>query len=293
MVCDIISDNGGIKLNKADLHTHTTASDGLYSPVELVRAAQRAGLAAVAVTDHDTMAGVAEAKKEGAKWGIDVISGVEISSLAEGKEIHVLGYFPGEMDPGFVDKLRSLRDVRRKRNEMILEKLRELGISIQMEEVMAKRREGSPEANVGRPHIAEVLVDKGVVSTIDEAFERFLGKDGAAYCTPRRISPMEAIRWISEAGGIPVLAHPGIYEDDELVETLIQGGLAGLEVYHPDHNREMEQRYEALAKKHRLIVTGGSDFHGERHGIPYHGPLGSRTVGMDRVEALYALKRGK
>jgi predicted metal-dependent phosphoesterase TrpH len=285
---------GGIALNRADLHTHTTASDGLYSPEELVRAAREAGLAAVAVTDHDTVAGVEQAMRAGEKWGIDVIPGVEISSLAEGKEIHVLGYFPeGKIDQEFVERLRSLREVRRKRNEMIVEKLRELGIPITMEEVMAKKRGQSPEANVGRPHIAEVLVDKGFASSIDDAFHRFLGKGGAAYCTPRRISPVEAIGWISEAEGVPVLAHPGIYEDDELVETLIQNGLAGLEVYHPDHDPEAERRYEALAVKHRLIMTGGSDFHGERHGIPYHGPLGSRTVEWNRLEALFALKRGK
>jgi 3',5'-nucleoside bisphosphate phosphatase len=283
----------GIALKRADLHTHTTASDGLYSPEELVRAAEKAGLGAVAITDHDTVAGVDRAKKAGMQWGIEIIPGVEISSLAGGKEIHVLGYFPGEMDRGFVEKLQSLWEVRRKRNEMILEKLKELGIPIQMDEVLAKKRGESPEANVGRPHIAEVLVDKGVVTSIDEAFERFLGRGGAAYCTPRRISPEEAIRWISEAGGIPVLAHPGIYGDDKLVEGLIRGGLAGLEAYHPDHTPEMERRYEALAQKHRLIVTGGSDFHGERHGVPYHGPLGSRTVDLDRVEALFALKRGK
>lgn len=280
-------------MNRADLHTHTTASDGRYSPEGLVRAAREAGLAAVAVTDHDTVAGVEQAMEAGAKWEIDVIPGVEISTLAEGKEIHVLGYFPEEIDRDFAEKLRSLREVRRKRNEMIVEKLRELGIPITMEEVMSKRREPSPEANVGRPHIAEVLVDKGVVSSIDEAFERFLGRGGAAYCTPRRISPVEAIRWISDAGGVPVLAHPGIYEDDELVEALIRNGLAGLEVYHPDHDPEAERRYEALARKYRLIITGGSDFHGERHGIPYHGPLGSRTVEMDSVEALYAWRRGK
>jgi predicted metal-dependent phosphoesterase TrpH len=182
---------GGIALNRADLHTHTTASDGLYSPEELVRAAREAGLAAVAVTDHDTVAGVEQAMRAGEKWGIDVIPGVEISSLAEGKEIHVLGYFPeGKIDQEFVEKLRSLREVRRKRNEMIVEKLRELGIPITMEEVMAKKRGQSPEANVGRPHIAEVLVDKGFASSIDDAFHRFLGKGGAAYCTPRRISPV-------------------------------------------------------------------------------------------------------
>lgn len=277
-------------MNRADLHTHTTASDGLFSPEELVIAASKVGLAAVAVTDHDTVAGVEDAMRAGVKWGIDVIPGVEISTLAGEKEIHVLGYFGGEIDQEFVEKLRSLRDVRRKRNEMIVEKLRELGIPITMEEVMAKKRGQSPEANVGRPHIAEVLVDKGIVSSIGEAFDRFLGKNGAAYCTPRRISPIEAIRWISEADGIPVLAHPGIYGDDDLVENLIQNGLAGLEVYHPDHDTAAERRYEAMARKYRLLITGGSDFHGERHGIAHHGPLGSRTVGLDNVKALY-LKR--
>jgi predicted metal-dependent phosphoesterase TrpH len=164
--------------------------------------------------------------------------------------------------------------------------LNELGIAITWEEVQAKKRGASPEKNIGRPHIAELLVEKGVVRSMDEAFERYLGKDGAAYVTTNRISPFEAIDLIKEAGGVPVLAHPGLYEDDALVEEIIAHGLVGLEVYHPDHGEERTERYREMAERHGLIVTAGSDFHGERHGSMFHAPIGTKTVAYDQVERL-------
>ncbi len=269
-----------------DLHMHTTASDGLYSPNEVVQMGYKLGLAAVAITDHDTVAGIEEAQFASEKLPMEVIPGVEISTREQGKEIHVLGYFIDPQDHSFTTFLSRQRNVRQRRNEMVIEKLRSLGISITMDEVLHKQKSKTGPINVGRPHIAEVLVDKGIVHSMDEAFEKYLGEGGMAYCTPPRVTPAEAIKRIREAGGVPVLAHPGLYGDDQLVEKIIQEGLAGLEVYHPDHTQKMEQNYLQLAKKHNLIITGGSDFHGEREGVMYHGPIGSRRVAYHQLQEL-------
>jgi predicted metal-dependent phosphoesterase TrpH len=270
----------------ADLHIHTTASDGLFSPEEVVRMAKDTGLQAIAITDHDTVGGVAQAAVAAAKLGMELVPGIEISTLADGQDVHVLGYFVDTEQEWFLKRLQSLRNTRAERNRKIIEKLNELGIAITWEEVQAKKRGASPEKNIGRPHIAELLVDKGVVRSMDEAFERYLGKDGAAYVTTKRITPFEAIDLIKEAGGVPVLAHPGLYENDALVEEIITHGLAGLEVYHPDHDEERTERYRKMAERHGLIITAGSDFHGERHGSMFHAPIGTKTVAYDQVERL-------
>lgn len=263
---------------------HTTASDGMMTPEDVVYLAREAGLSGIALTDHDTVEGVERAKAEGEKRGIDVIAGVEVSTLANGQDIHVLGYFMDVHDSRLLSRLKGQREVRQKRNGLVVERLRQLGVDIRLEEVLAKKREDG--TNVGRPHIAEVLIEKGVVNSMDEAFDRFLGKDGKAYVTTPRLTPKDAIGLIREAGGVPVLAHPGLYGDDWLVCRLAESGLAGIEVRHPDHDQEMEQRYRDIAAKHQLIGTAGSDFHGERHGSMYHAPLGTCTVEGSVVEQL-------
>jgi len=273
-------------MTRVDLHIHTTASDGLYSPEEVVRMAKKTGLRAIAITDHDTVGGVAQAAAAAANLGMELVPGIEISTLANGQDIHVLGYFVDTEQEWFLQRLQSLRNTREERNRKIIEKLNELGIAITWEELQAKKRGAISEKNVGRPHIAEILVDKGVVRSMDEAFDRYLGKDGAAYVTTKRITPFEAIDLIKEAGGVPVLAHPGLYENDALVEEIIAHGLAGLEVYHPDHDEECTERYLEMAERHGLIVTAGSDFHGERHGSMFHAPIGTKTVAYEQVERL-------
>ncbi|MBN2908430.1 PHP domain-containing protein [Polycladomyces sp. WAk] len=276
---------------RVDLHIHTTASDGLYSPEAVVRLAKKAGLRAIAITDHDTVGGVAQAAAAAANLGMELVPGIEISTLANGQDVHVLGYFVDTEQEWFLQRLQSLRNTREERNRKIIEKLNELGIAITWEEVQAKKRGAISEKNVGRPHIAEILVDKGVVRSMDEAFDRYLGKDGAAYVTTKRITPFEAIELIKEAGGVPVLAHPGLYENDALVEEIIVHGLAGLEVYHPDHDEECTERYLEMAERHGLIVTAGSDFHGERHGSMFHAPIGTKTVAYEQVERLKSAAR--
>ncbi|SFJ06742.1 PHP domain-containing protein [Thermoflavimicrobium dichotomicum] len=273
-------------MSLADLHAHTTASDGLFSPRDLVKHAHAKGLQAVAITDHDTVDGVEEARQEGEKWGIEVVPGVELSTLWHGKEIHVLGYYIETNHSHLLEKLQAQRDTRKLRNQMMIEKLNELGIPIQMDDVLKKKRSHSSKLNVGRPHIAEVLVEMGVVSSINEAFDKYLGKDGLAYVTPQRISPFEAIDLIKKSGGVAVLAHPGLYKQDDLIPQLVSHGLVGLEVNHPDHTDEDKKRYQEWVKKYHLIATAGSDFHGERQGSMYHAELGTCTVALSQLEAL-------
>jgi predicted metal-dependent phosphoesterase TrpH len=275
---------------KADLHSHTTASDGVCSPSENVRRAKAAGLQALGITDHDSVAGLKEAINEGNQIGVEVVPGIEISTSHQGQDIHVLGYFIDDGNESFLERLEQLRNVRDKRNEMMVNKLQELGIDITIEEVYARKQGRKEGENIGRPHIAEVLMEKGIVSSVEEAFHEYLGKEGRAYLNPPRISPEEGIQLIRAAGGVPVLAHPGLYDDDEMVIRLIEDhGLKAIEVYHPDHNEEEEKRYRRIAERYQLIMTAGSDFHGERNGTTFHAPIGTKTVSYDVVSNLKQL----
>ncbi len=277
-----------VQLAFADLHTHTQASDGMNTPAENVRLAAEAGLGALAITDHDTVAGVAEALAAAEQHGIMVVPGVEISTMEDGKDIHILGYYFDITDTMLLQRLEGLRRIRDERNEMILSKLRELGLQITMDDVFAQLgRELLPDESIGRPHMADTLVAKGYVSDMKEAFDKYLAQGAAAYVSPPRITPMEATEWILEAGGVPVMAHPGLYGDDDLVARIFdKSRLAGIEVYHSDHTPDDEQRYLKLAEQRSLIVTGGSDYHGERQGKVFHGPLGGRKVPITVVQQL-------
>ncbi|MFD0680453.1 MULTISPECIES: PHP domain-containing protein [unclassified Paenibacillus] len=276
----------------ADLHTHTSASDGTQPSSENIRLAVKACLAGIAITDHDTVAGIDEALEAGSQSGITVIPGVEISTVFEGQDIHVLGYWIDHTNTLFLSRLTSLRDVREQRNVMMIERLNELGLQVTMEDVWASL-ETSKKADetIGRPHIADALLKKGYVSSIAEAFERYLGNGAAAYVNPPRIDPFTAVEWILEAGGVPVLAHPGLYDLDELIPQLADVGLVGLEVYHSDHSPEQEKHYQSIAEQLGLIMTGGSDFHGERGGVVFHAPVGARKVEMSVVKQLAEAKR--
>ncbi|SDD98850.1 hypothetical protein SAMN02799630_04277 [Paenibacillus sp. UNCCL117] len=278
-------------MSYADLHTHTIASDGTGTPSHNVQLAAAAGLAAVAVTDHDTVGGLEEALAAAQTYGITVVPGIEISTIHEGIDIHVLGYWIDWRNSVFLERLEQLRGVRDRRNEMIIERLCGLGLDITMDDVLASvsslKREGD---SIGRPHIADALVRKGYVGSMEEAFERYLGRGGAAYANPPRITPAEAIRWIREAGGAPVLAHPGLYGCDELIPKLAARGLAGLEAYHSDHTPEQEGVYAAIAREHGLLITAGSDYHGERGGVVFHAPIGARRIEASVIDQLYKRK---
>jgi 3',5'-nucleoside bisphosphate phosphatase len=273
----------------ADLHSHTYASDGTGAPSDNVRLAKEAGLRAVAITDHDTLAGLEEALEAGQRLGITVVPGVEISTVAEGKDIHVLGYYIRMEDSVLEARLQELRSTRDVRNSMMLMRLKELGMEVSIDEVLeAKGRSDKTGETVGRPHIAQVMIAKGYVSSQREAFDLYLGAGGAAYVNPPRITPETAIAWIHEAGGAAVLAHPGLYGNDALVERLAASGLDGIEAFHSDHTEEDSARYEAVAQRHGLIVTAGSDYHGERNGVVFHAPLGSRRIGTAVLKELQA-----
>ncbi|WP_334071779.1 MULTISPECIES: PHP domain-containing protein [Paenibacillus] len=271
-----------------DLHTHTRASDGMNAPADNVRLAREHGLAGLAITDHDTVAGIKEAMAEGERQGITVIPGVEISTRSSGKDIHVLGYFIKTDDSLLLQRLAGLRETREARNVQIIEKLQGLGISITLDEVKAGLgRPLRPDESLGRPHIADALVRKGLAADMRDAFDRYLGEGKPGYASLPRISPEEAMIWIREAGGVPVLAHPGLYGDDQLVEAIVERGRpAGIEVYHSDHGPEAEERYLALARRYGLIATGGSDYHGARQGVVFHGDLGSRYADGECVRQL-------
>ncbi len=270
-----------------DLHTHTTASDGKESPSSVVKLAKEAGLHAVAITDHDTVGGIAEAISEGKKQGIEVIPGIEISTAARGHEFHILGYFMDWKNEQFLTRISNLRQTRQKRNEKIIQNLSSLGMDISLDEIRKLvNKEGETQDSVGRPHIADMLVKKGIVANLREAFDLYLSKDGKAYAQIERIHPATALDWIKEAGGAAVIAHPGLYDADEMVERFIRYGVDGLEVYHSDHTSEDEVKYKKMAKQHHLIMTAGSDFHGTRQGEVFHGPLGGKTVSYDVVTAL-------
>lgn len=272
----------------ADLHTHTQASDGLHTPADNVRMASRAKLSAIAITDHDTVSGIPEAIEEGKKLAIEVVPGVEISTQLDGQEIHMLGYFIDVNDPQLLARLDSQRQFRMNRNEMMLKKLRQLGMDVYEEELLAQRQDRNE--TIGRPHIAELLLRKGYVQSIQEAFTRYIGSEGLAYVNPPRINPKEAVNWIREAGGAVVIAHPGLYKNDELVEEVIRMGVDGLEAYHSEHSSEDCIRYKQMAEQFDLCVTAGSDFHGERGGQMYHAAIGSCTI---EIEVLGQLQQRK
>jgi predicted metal-dependent phosphoesterase TrpH len=265
----------------ADLHAHTRYSDGAYTPAELVCEARRCGLAAVAVTDHDTLDGVAEARQAGATLGVEVIAGVEITTRVAQHEIHLLGYFFNETWPNstLMVALRHAQQVREQRARQFVAKLNELGVPVTIEDVAACSERGT----VGRPHVAEALVRRGVVQNVEEAFERFLKAGKPAFVERYRMEAAEAIGHVKRAGGVPVLAHPALNRVDDHLHQLRDQGLAGLEVWHSKHSRSQTEHYRELAGKLGLIATGGSDCHGPVRGGPL---LGTVSVGYEVVEAL-------
>jgi len=272
---------------KVDLHSHSTASDGLNAPADNIRLAKEAGIVALGITDHDSISGIKEALLMGKELGVEAIPGIEMSTVENGQDVHVLGYFIDYTNPLFLKQLVELQSVRANRNKMMITKLNELGIDITMEEVQKRiRREG---ANVGRPHIGEVLIEKGAVKTMEEAFDRYLGKRGKAFVNPNRISPEEGIDIIKQAGGVPVLAHPGLYGDDEMVVRLIKYGLKGIEAFHPDHDENAEKKYKQMGEQYGILVTAGSDFHGSRNEEVFHAPIGTKTVDYEIIEKMKSM----
>lgn len=249
-----------------DLHAHTTCSDGTFTPSELVALALERGLSVVAVTDHDTTDGVREAQ-EAADGRLEVVPGVEFSAELDGRSVHVLGYWVDPDHPGLRAELARLRDARERRGELMVERLRELGYPVSMERV----REIAGGAPIVRPHIAQAMVEAGIVATEEEAFtEGFIADGGRAYVPKHALHPLDALELIRGAGGVCVLAHPGMWGaeeevPEELIVAMAERGMVGLEVDHPDHLPEQRERYRALARRLGLVPTGASDCHGTRY----------------------------
>ena len=266
-----------------DLHVQTTASDGVFSPREVVVLAQRAALDAIAVTDHDSVDGLDQALQEGEDRGLLVIPGVELSSDADGTDVHILGYFVDWRSDALRQRLEALRDARRLRAERMVEALTKGGYPLTLQDVLRQSGEGA----IGRAHIGRALVDVGHATSMRDAFEHFIGHGGPFYVKKPLAHPREVCRVIVEAGGLPVLAHPAVSRAEGLVAELVDAGLVGIEVYHSEHDAVARGRLLALAEEYRLLVTGGSDFHGHRGGVE----LGVADVPTDLLEPLMLAAR--
>jgi len=242
---------------KIDLHTHTCFSDGELSPAELIKKAEREKIDVIGICDHDTL----EAMYNIPESNIEVVFGTELSLREGDRDIHLLVYYP-EKGSILEKTLVKIREVRFERIKKIIKKLNNIGIDIKVKEVIA----GSNMKSFGRPHIAKILVKKGLVSSIDEAFELYLGKDKPAYVPKFKLSPKEGIELALKSGGIPVIAHPGVENlDYDYLDYLRSIGMKGVEVFYPEHDEEKENFYLEYALKNKMLITGGSDYHGDTY----------------------------
>ena len=265
-----------------DLHTHTTASDGTYAPRDLVAEAASRGVRVLAVTDHDSTEGLAEAINEAeGRRPLEIVPGIEINCDVEGAEIHVLGYLMDWQAEWFQDFCREQRRERRARVHRIVERLAAIGMPLDADEVFAIVKEGS----AGRPHVAQVMVARGYVKTVREAFDKYLGSGKPGHVPRKKVTPEDAVRMIRKAGGVPVFAHPGLADRDELIPGLIAAGLMGIECYYTEHSAAQRASYLQICKDHDLVATGGSDFHGPKVRAA---TLGSPSVPMAAVDGLRA-----
>lgn len=253
----------------ADLHLHSRFSDGTYTPEELVRAAARQGLNAIALTDHDTVEGCPATAAACAQAGIEFIPGAELTAEQEGEEIHILGYFLETHHPRLQSALAEFQLVRQNRIREIVSRLNQRQVPLQAEHVFALANCDAP----GRPHVARALVQAGFCATTDEAFERFLKKHRPAWVPKFKMSAPDAIQLIHSAGGVAVMAHPGLNRADHLIPRMMEAGLDGLECFHSKHPPALMNRYLAMAARLGLAVTGGSDCHGMSKGLPLIGSV--------------------
>ncbi len=243
---------------KADLHMHTTHSDGTLTPGELVRRGKSAGLTTISITDHDNVGGIDEAKAIGDELDVDVIAGVELSAAVNEQDIHILGYFVDTKNQDLLDHLAFFRYERKKRAERIVGKLNNLKVPLKLESVLEQAGNGS----VGRPHIANALLEEGLTETYNEAFRKYIGFGKPAYEKKYQVSPEAAIKLISSAGGLSFIAHPGNSLDEKVILELINEGIDGIEVIHPSHSPERAAYYNGIVNEYFLLASGGSDFHG-------------------------------
>lgn len=268
--------------NLVDLHIHSTASDGVSSPSEVVFVAIEQGLGIIALTDHDTLGGVAEAQAAAKETGLEVIAGVEINAAGSGVALHILGFYVDPQDPLLNEKLQAMRNSRLDRARRMIERLGEMGMAVDFDRVQGL----AGGETVGRPHVARALVERGYVSSVREAFERFIGPTGPAHIPRLRLMPKETIEMILHAGGVPVLAHPAHSGPTVIarITEFVEYGLCGLEVYYPHHPPEDVAMLEEMCRELRLVATGGSDFHGPNSSEG--AALGSVHVPLECAERL-------
>lgn len=268
----------------ADLHLHSYFSDGTYSPEEVVAHGARFGFAALALTDHDSVEGCARMTAACEAAGIEFISGAELTAEQAGNELHLLGYFLDTHNAKLLAEIAKFQTVRQNRIREMVARLNELNIPLSADAVFALANCRSP----GRPHVARALVNAKLCSSVDEAFERFLKKNRPAWVPKMKMSALDAIELIHQAGGLAVMAHPGLNRTDEVIPELVEAGLDGIECFHTKHTPTMAARYLALAAKFQLLVTGGSDCHGLSKGKPL---IGTVKLSYEHVEKLKAAKK--
>jgi len=270
---------------KVDLHIHTTASDGKLTPAQVVEAAAGLGLEVISITDHDSVDGIAPALEAAKAFPkLRVIPGVEINTDIPGDEVHILGYFIDCSDRELLETLEHMRSSRQRRALKMLQKLAKLGIHIEWPRVLELAAGGV----VGRPHVAQAMLERGYVSSLQEAFVRYIGRNGPAYSEREKLTPLQATALVVSAGGLPVLAHPASLDHlDDLLLRLKGAGLVGLEAYYNSYSAEATSFLLEVARRHGLIASGGSDFHGLDGGIGV--ALGSVDVPSEAAEQLIAL----
>ncbi len=265
----------------ADLHLHTNFSDGTFTPEELVLNAQNKGLACIALTDHDTVEGCARAAAAAAAVQMEFIPGSELTAEYDDTEVHILGYFLDTQNRTLLDEIAKFQTVRQQRIHEMVARINELGVPLQVADVFALANCKSP----GRPHVARTLVKGGYVRNLDEAFERFLKKGRPAWVPKSKMSAREAVELIHQAGGLAVIAHPGLNRTDEIIPGLVAAGMDGIECFHTKHSTQMAERYLEIADKFNLLVTGGSDCHGFSKAKPL---IGTVKLPYDHVERMKA-----
>ena len=272
---------------KADLHIHSTASDGRLSPADIVRQAAKHGLSVIAITDHDTIDGIDSALITAKGFrGLKVIPGIELSTDVPQGEVHVLGYFIDYTDREFQATLEGLRNSRLKRAQGMVAKLKNLGIHIDWERVQEIAGEGS----IGRPHIAQAMLEKGYISSLKEAFDKYISRDGPAYVEREKMTPVEALELILKFNGLPVLAHPFTTNNAKtMIAELKIAGLVGIETYYDGYTADEINELVSLANRYNLITTGGSDYHGLE--AANETMIGGVDVPMESVERLIALAK--
>jgi 3',5'-nucleoside bisphosphate phosphatase len=265
----------------ADLHLHTNFSDGTFTPEELVLQAQKHGLACIALTDHDTVEGCAATAKACATAGLEFIPGTELTAEHNDTELHLLGYFLDTQNNKLLTEIAKFQTVRQNRIHEMVARINGLGVPLEAGSVFALANCKSP----GRPHVARAMVKAGLVKNLDEAFERFLKKGRPAWVPKSKISALEAIELIHQAGGLAVMAHPGLNRTDEIIPALVEAGMDGIECFHTKHSTQMSERYLEIADKFPLLVTGGSDCHGFSKNKPL---IGTVKLPYEHVEKMKA-----